>query len=106
MTPPRDEKGGIAMKVGRTGYDERVRWTTLLILLFAFDVVAAEVDRAKLPPLAGRSVDFLKEVRPLFERRCYSCHGAEKQKSNYRLDVKAYALKGGDVGRPILPGDS
>jgi mono/diheme cytochrome c family protein len=50
-------------------------------------------------------VDFIKDVRPIFEEHCYSCHGAEKQKGGLRLDVKSAALKGGDEHAPnILPG--
>jgi mono/diheme cytochrome c family protein len=47
---------------------------------------------AATPVLA---VDFVREVRPIFEKHCYECHGAEKQKNDYRLDIKAVALKGG-----------
>ena len=35
----------------------------------------------------------MREVRPIFEKHCYECHGAEKQKNDYRLDIKAVALK-------------
>jgi hypothetical protein len=45
---------------------------------------------AATPALA---VDFVREVRPIFEKHCYECHGAEKQKNDYRLDIKAVALK-------------
>lgn len=61
---------------------------------------------SKLPPTANRTVDFIKDVQPIFAKTCYGCHGAEKQKSNYRLDARPYAFKGGDIGKPILPGDS
>jgi mono/diheme cytochrome c family protein len=48
--------------------------------------------------------DFLKEVRPILERSCFGCHGPEKQKNGYRLDVREEAIKGGDSGEPaILP---
>lgn len=59
-----------------------------------------------LPNLAGSApVDFVQDVRPIFEKHCYSCHGAEKQKGGLRLDIKAAALKGGDEHAPnILPG--
>jgi hypothetical protein len=43
-----------------------------------------------MPALA---VDFVREVRPIFEKHCYECHGAEKHKNDYRLDIKAVALK-------------
>ena len=39
------------------------------------------------------AVDFVREVRPVFEKQCYECHGPEKQKNDYRLDIKAVALK-------------
>ncbi|HZT81478.1 MAG TPA: c-type cytochrome domain-containing protein, partial [Gemmataceae bacterium] len=63
-------------------------------------------DRPRLPPPADRPVDFARDVRPIFARACYSCHGPQKQRSGFRLDVKAAALKGGDLGRAILPGKS
>src|SRR6187551_2974582 len=31
--------------------------------------------------------DFTRDVRPILEQHCYECHGPEKQKSGYRLDV-------------------
>ena len=50
-------------------------------------------------------VDFVREVRPIFEQHCYDCHGETKQKSGLRLDIKSEALKGGDNHGPdILPG--
>lgn len=56
--------------------------------------------------LEGAPVDFVHEVRPIFEKHCYSCHGAEKQKSGLRLDVKSSALKGGEEHAPnIVPGN-
>ncbi|NLT69334.1 MAG: DUF1553 domain-containing protein [Verrucomicrobiaceae bacterium] len=55
--------------------------------------------------LADTKINFVRDVRPLFEAHCYDCHGPEKQKSGFRLDVKAAALKGGDNHGPdILPG--
>lgn len=39
------------------------------------------------------AVDFVREVRPIFEKHCYECHGTEKQKNDYRLDIKVVALQ-------------
>ncbi|HBJ86582.1 MAG TPA: hypothetical protein DDZ88_22545, partial [Verrucomicrobiales bacterium] len=59
---------------------------------------------AATPVLA---VDFVREVRPIFEKHCYECHGAEKQKNDYRLDIKAVALTGGvDHAPNIIAGKS
>ncbi len=55
--------------------------------------------------VSAAPVDFVREVRPIFERHCTECHGEKKQKSGLRLDVKAAALKGGDEHAPdIVPG--
>ncbi len=49
-------------------------------------------------------IDFVKDVRPIFEKHCYACHAAKKQKSGFRLDVKSVAFKGGDGFAPnIVP---
>jgi hypothetical protein len=56
-----------------------------------------------LPPLADKPVDFARDVQPLLARSCYSCHGPMKQKSNFRLDRRLAAFKGGDYGQAIVP---
>ena len=57
-----------------------------------------------LPPAPADDppVDFDAQVRPIFREYCLSCHGPDKQKSGLRLDRKADALKGGDLGRSIF----
>ena len=53
------------------------------------------------------AVDFVREVRPIFEQHCYECHGANKQKNDYRLDIKSIALTGGEEHAPnIIAGKS
>ncbi|MFN0076402.1 MAG: DUF1553 domain-containing protein [Prosthecobacter sp.] len=53
------------------------------------------------------AVDFVREVRPIFEKHCYECHSAKKQKNDYRLDIKAIALTGGEDHAPnIIAGKS
>lgn len=53
---------------------------------------------------APEQIDYVKQVRPILQKHCYSCHGAEKQKSGLRLDIKTLAFKGGDgFGPAILP---
>lgn len=56
---------------------------------------------------AHAQTDFARDIRPIFQKHCYACHGPEKQKSGYRLDMRAVALKGGDQGEAaILPKDA
>ena len=76
----------------------------LVVLFLAF---AAVVKAAELPPAATRPVDFAREVAPIFREHCLACHGPEKQKSDYRLDVRDTAMKGGESGeKAIVPGRS
>jgi mono/diheme cytochrome c family protein len=70
-----------------------------------FLVVAASA--AELPPASVGPVDFVRDVQPIFREHCLSCHGPEKQKSEYRVDVKHIAIRGGDNSAPnIVPGKS
>ena len=49
--------------------------------------------------------DSASEVRPLREAHCCRCHGPDKQKSGYRLDVISIAFTGGEGSAPnIGPG--
>jgi mono/diheme cytochrome c family protein len=54
--------------------------------------------------LASDEADFARDVRPIFEKHCYACHGQDKQKSGLRLDIRSEAFKGGDgYGPSIVP---
>ena len=56
------------------------------------------------------AVDFVRDVQPIFKKKCYACHGEDKQKSGLRLDIRSQAFRGGDgYGASIVParpGDS
>jgi hypothetical protein len=53
------------------------------------------------------TIDFVRDVRPIFENHCYDCHSGDTRKSGLRLDVKSAAMKGGDHHGPdILPGNA
>jgi len=78
----------------------------LLGLVFCSSISAAELDPSKLPPAAQVTVDFEKDVKPIFEKTCLRCHGPERPKSRFRLDNRESALKGGDNGVDIIPGNS
>jgi uncharacterized membrane protein/mono/diheme cytochrome c family protein len=51
---------------------------------------------------AGASVDFVRDVQPIFARRCYQCHAGEKVEGQLHLDSREGALKGGKSGHPAL----
>jgi len=64
------------------------------------------VDVSKIPLPVPRTVDFVKEVYPIFKESCISCHGPEKQKGKYRMDTREAAFKDTDYGPTIVPGSS
>ena len=53
---------------------------------------------------AAEPVDYLEQVKPLLLERCASCHGALAQRGGLRLDAAQLILRGGDSGRPLVPG--
>src|SRR5690348_8311089 len=55
---------------------------------------------------AGDSIDYLKQIKPIFSESCLRCHGSSAQKKGLRLDTAASALKGSDENKVIVPGKS
>ena len=70
--------------------------------LLALFILLVQGVRAELPPAANRVVDFVRDVGPIFREHCLACHGEEKQKSDYRLDARDTALKGGEHGEAAI----
>src|SRR5260370_7885878 len=65
------------------------------------------VDVSKLPPPADKKgVSYAADIKPIFEKTCFKCHGPEKQKAKLRLDSLEAALKGIENGKVIEPGNS
>ena len=68
---------------------------------------SAAVDVSKLPPPAARTgVTYTAHIKPIFDQSCVKCHGPEKPKARLRLDSLDGALKGGENGKAIKPGQS
>lgn len=55
--------------------------------------------------LAADPVDFKREVRPILEVYCLSCHGNEKPKGDLKLVTREGAITGGYSGPSLVPGD-
>lgn len=55
---------------------------------------------------AAESVDFAKQIKPILQRYCVSCHGPETVESGFRADFGSLVLEGGDRGAAIVPGDA
>lgn len=52
------------------------------------------------------SVDFRKDIQPLFERSCLKCHSGKKSKGGFKLTTRALLMEGGQSGlASIEPGN-
>jgi len=87
----------------------RAVWTSGLTfaLIFASFLMRMENICAEAPAPADEAQIqyFEKHIRPIFVDRCQKCHGSAKQEGGLRLDSREGALKGGDTGPGVTPGD-
>ncbi|MBL8899575.1 MAG: hypothetical protein JNM84_18235 [Planctomycetes bacterium] len=82
----------------------RIEFALLAVALATTPALRAQSD-------SPRAVDFAKEVLPILEARCFSCHQApkadargrvQKPKGGLRLDGAHWLRKGGDTGRVVV----
>lgn len=88
-----------------------MKFRIVIVLASALSVsyfgAATDVDPSKLPPPSDRKdVTFEKDIKPLFDKSCVDCHGAEKPKGKLRLDTLEGTLKGGVDGKVLEAGKS
>lgn len=67
-----------------------------LMILCALIALAGSRGRA-----AADERQYLQDVKPLLEQKCYACHGAIRQHGGLRVDTAADLLQGGDSGSPV-----
>lgn len=72
----------------------------------AADSVGDSATASVAPPVPTRGVDFLVDVRPILERRCFECHGDRKRpKGDLRLTDMAAVLARDPSVAALVPGD-
>src|SRR6267143_6303963 len=77
------------------------------VLAMTISASAKEVDVSKLPPASTqKGVTYAKDIKPILDKSCIKCHGAEKPKAKLRLDSLEGALKGSADNKVIEPGNS
>lgn len=60
---------------------------------------AANPEVKQLPPAAAKTgVTFAADIKPIFDKSCIKCHGADKRKAGLRLDNREAAIKGAKAG--------
>jgi hypothetical protein len=80
-----------------------------MALVAALTIVARGAEKAPAKDDAGPlpdHVDFDRDIKPVFAKRCYSCHGAEQAEASLRLDRKTEAMRGGNNGPILVAGKS
>jgi mono/diheme cytochrome c family protein len=57
-------------------------------------------------PQPPKSVDFFRDIQPIFVKSCQSCHQGGAAPADLRLDSSAALLKGSISGKVVVPGKS
>ena len=52
---------------------------------------------------ADERIDYLRDIQPLLQEKCFSCHSARKQEGGLRLDAAILIRKGGEGGPAVTP---
>ena len=62
----------------------------------------------KRKPIANvqEAILYTDILQPVFQSKCYGCHGPSRQKGKLRLDQPALIMKGGKDGAVVIPGKS
>jgi len=73
----------------------------------ATPAAAAAPPRPIAPAIAHQaaSVDFARDVKPIFDKTCVECHGPDKVKARLRMDSVEALQKGGKSGALLKAGD-
>ncbi len=82
------------------------RWT---FLVAACLIVAAGLSTAwtrAQAPADHPSLRFSRDVRPILESRCASCHAGTNRKGGFSLETRESLLQGGRHGPAAVPGDA
>lgn len=76
--------------------------TISLVILSSSSLLALDeykVDKSKIPaPLkTDKKIDFVKEIKPIFEKACINCHAdnMRRPKGKYSMSTREKTIKGG-----------
>jgi hypothetical protein len=86
-----------------------VLYTIFVRALIALGLAAAALApirpvAATTPPPA-RPVTFARDVAPILDHWCVACHSGKEAEAGLWLDSAAGALRGGDSGPVVVPGN-
>jgi cytochrome c553 len=68
---------------------------------------AVTLTSAQAPATPGQAqVSFSRDILPVMEASCLSCHGADNQLGGLDLRTREAAIRGGDHGAALVPGNA
>ena len=75
------------------------------LLMCVAGAVFSAMPAARTNAQAAQTIDFVRDVQPIFRQNCYGCHGPSQQMNGFRLDRRRDAMRGGTISM-IGPGNS
>src|ERR687898_2533007 len=80
---------------------------SIILVTVTSGLLAALSAQAPVPaPAAPTEVTFARDIQPILERSCVSCHSADLKLADLDLSTRDAALKGGEHGAVIVPGSA
>src|SRR5579871_1905816 len=78
-----------------------------LLVIFAVAALGWLAAGQGAPAGAADAPTFELDIRPILKTYCLDCHGSgEKLSGNLDLRLRRFAVKGGDTGAAIIPGNA
>jgi ankyrin repeat protein len=77
----------------------------VISIVFGGAVLVATTVASTTQSPSTQTVDFVRDVQPIFRQSCHGCHGPSQQMSGFRLDRRSDAMRGGTIA-VIGPGNS
>lgn len=66
-----------------------------------------KLNASKLPPASDKTgLTYSTDIKPIFDKSCVRCHGAEHSKGDLRLDSLKAVLDGGTDGKVVVAGSA
>src|SRR5205823_3596522 len=65
-----------------------------------------DAPAVQIPPAVARPVDFEKDIVPIFQSSCVTCHTSGKAESDLSIETRAKIVEGGASAPAIVPGNS